>query len=166
MAWSDGTNMRYCLRVAERETKLWMLKEVGALIREVDANKTLRDSDELTECCEAIIEEHPTLKIEEMKQCFTMIKRGKLLPRMFERLKTKDILDALRQYEGDIRAEMIERDHQATKVDPHKRSSDGQTVRDFLHLTEQDLLDLGQVTPRDTRNTDSNSGDQPDTDRS
>ena len=157
--------MHYCLRVAEKETKLWMLKEVGALIREVDANKTLRDSDELTACCEAIIEEHPTLKLEEMVQCFTMIKRGKLLPRMYERLKTKDILDALRQYEGEVRAEMMERQHQATKIDPHKRTSDGQTVRDFLHLTEQDLLQIEKAT-RDTRPSDSNSDDKLHTDRS
>ena len=157
--------MRYCLRVAEKETKLWILAEVGRLIKEVDANKTIRDADELKACCEAIIEEHPSIKLEELVHCFDLIKRGRLLPKLFERLKTREILEALRQYEGDIRAEMLERKHEATKIDPHKRTSDGQTVRDFLHLTEQDLIDLGQVKPRDSRTTDSNSNPDVCTDR-
>ena len=158
-AWYEGTNILTALRICPEIVRMWLLKEVGRLVREVDANKTIRDNDELTECCDAILEDHPTIKIEEVAHCFQLIKRGKLLPKIYERLKTKEILDALRQYEGELRAEVMERTHEAKMTDPFRRSSEGQTLRDHLHLTEQDLIDLGTVKPKqsDTRTTDSDS---------
>lgn len=59
-------------------------------------------------CCRSIIDEHPTLKLEEIRVCFDMIRKGKY-GKMYERFKTPEILDCLATYQGETRAEILER---------------------------------------------------------
>ena len=162
-AWYDGTNIQYAFNTVPRETRLWLLKEVGELLKEVDANKTIRGEDELIRCCDAIIEEHPSFKLEEIALAFQMIKRGKLLPKLYERLKTKEILEALTLYDSEVRTPMREDDIETGKTDPHRRHSESQTIRKHLHLTEEDLIILSNIKAKNdgARNTDSDSADKP-----
>lgn len=117
-AWVLGTNIRTAMKVDEHHKKairLWILTEVGRLCKMVDANKTLSSDEELKMCCRAIIDDFPALKIEEVRTCFDMIIQGKF-GKLYERLKTADILECLRRYEGEVRAPILERQMQNNKA--------------------------------------------------
>lgn len=92
----------------EQAVRLWIVTEVGKLVRDIDANKTLQSDEELTFCCRSIIDDFPTLKIEEIRACFDMIRQGKF-GKLYERLKTPEIMDALRWYESEVRSPILER---------------------------------------------------------
>ena len=83
------------------------MAEVAKLIKDIDANKTLSSNDEIKFCCRSILDDHPSIKVEEVRACFNMIRQGKF-GKLFERLKTAEILDALRRYEGEVRTEIME----------------------------------------------------------
>jgi len=110
-AWNLGTNIRSAMKVNEEHEqaiRMWVVTEVAKLCKEVDANKTLSTDEELKFCCRSIIEDFPALKLEELRACFDMIRAGKF-GKLYERLKTPEILDALRRYEGEVRAPIMER---------------------------------------------------------
>jgi len=85
----------------------WLMAEVGKVCRDVDANKTLQTDEEIQFCCRSIFEDHPTIKVEEIRIAFNMIRKGKF-GKLYERFKTAEILDALRRYEGEIRSPILE----------------------------------------------------------
>lgn len=115
-AWFDGSNVRAALKVEPELTRAYIVKEVASLCKMVDAKKTLSSDEEISFCCRAIIDEHPTLKIEELHVIFNMIKKGKLIE-VYERLKTAEILKAICIYESEYRAPAIEKQlHQAKQT--------------------------------------------------
>ena len=92
-------------------------------------------------CCRAIVEDFPALKLEEVRTCFDMIIQGKF-GKLYERLKTADILECLRKYEGDVRAPILERQMQNQKWsmqesmgDAIKQSKEVQQVVSKLDVT-------------------------------
>ena len=110
------------------------MAEVGRLVKEIDANKTLSTDEEIKFCCRSILEDHPALKLEELRACFNMIRQGKF-GKLFERLKTAEILDSIRQYEGEVRTEVIERLHRKKKHEsfaPIERTKDYKPLGEFL----------------------------------
>ena len=118
-AWTKGTNIKSAMKVDEvheKGVRLWLVTEVGRLCKMVDANKTLSTDEELTMTCRAIVEDFPALKLEEVRTCFDMIIQGKM-GKLYERLKTAEILDALRRYEGEVRAPILERQMQNRKYE-------------------------------------------------
>ena len=106
----------------EANVRMWLLTEVGKLVRDIDAKKTIANDEEMKFTCRAIIAEHPTLKMEELVIVFNEIRMGKF-GKLFERLKTAEILECIRQYEGNVRAEVIERQQHQMKV-AHNAPSD------------------------------------------
>lgn len=90
-------------------------------------------------CCRSIIEEHPTLKLEEIRVCFDMIRKGKY-GKMFERFKTPEILVCLETYQGETRAEILEK---RAKVEKHEATE----------RTDQALQPLGLVELYDKMQT-------------
>ncbi len=118
-AWTKGTNIRTAMNVDamhKKAIRLWIVTEVGRLCKMVDANKTLASDEELQVCCRAIVEDFPALKIEEVRTCFDMIIQGKF-GKLYERLKTAEILECLRRYEGEVRAPILEREVQNRKYE-------------------------------------------------
>ena len=68
-----------------------------------------------------------------------MIRQGKF-GKLFERLKTAEILECLRKYEGEVRAEIIERIHREEKGEqfkPIERNANAQNLSELL----KDVLD-------------------------
>ena len=110
LAWQGGTNLQRAAKEMPNETRAWLVAEVGRLCRDVDANKTLTTNDDFIFTCRAILEEFPAIKLEEVRVAFDMIRKGQLI-KMYERLKTAEILEALRTYEGNIRTEILETQH-------------------------------------------------------
>ena len=138
-AWQDGTNIRTAVKHNPAIVRGWILAEVGRLVKEVDANKTLSTDEELQFCCRSILDDHPTLKLEELRTCFNMIRQGKF-GKLFERLKTAEILACLRNYEGEVRAEIIERLHREEKGEQFKPIERGEFSPKLSELLK-DVLD-------------------------
>lgn len=107
-AWHEGTNILKAMRDSPAMIRGWIMAEVGQLIKELDTKTTISSDEELIFCCNSIVEEHPTLKVEEIRTCFNMIRKGKF-GKLYERLKTPEILECLRRYEGEVRVEILER---------------------------------------------------------
>lgn len=87
----------------------------------MDANKTLKSDQELAFCARSIITDHPTLTLEEIGLAFNMIRQGKF-GKLYERLQTAEILECLRRYEGEVRANMIEERNKQQKSQLHEPS--------------------------------------------
>ncbi len=133
-AWLEGTNLKAAIKENPAMVRGWIMAEVGRLIKELDTNKTIAGDEELIFCCNAIVEEHPTIKLEEIRACFNMIRRGKF-GKLFERLKTPEILEFLCRYEGEVRAEIIERLHNKRKSEDYKpivRSKEYKPLAEYL----------------------------------
>lgn len=106
-AFTQGTNMKAALRIAPEMVRGWIVSEVGRLIKDMDMKTTISSDEELMFCCRSIIEEHPTLTLEEIRCVFDMVRKGKF-GKLYERLKTAEILQFFKQYEGTTRAALLE----------------------------------------------------------
>jgi hypothetical protein len=106
-AWHEGTNLCKAVRLHPKEVRAWLYAEVAKLCRDIDANKTITTDEQLQFTCRAILEGHPTIKVEEVRAAFDMVRTGKF-GKLYERLKTAEILDALRRYEGEVRTDVLE----------------------------------------------------------
>jgi len=71
-----------------------------------------------------------------------MIRQGKF-GKLFERLKTAEILECIRQYEGEVRAEIMERLHREEKGEqfkPIERSEDAVNLSELLkHVLDKPI---------------------------
>jgi hypothetical protein len=106
-AFYDGTSLQAAVKEYPSLVRGWMLAEVGKLCKDMDMSKTLKSDEEIQFCCRSIIEDHPTVTLQEMRLCFNMVRQGKF-GKLYERLKTAEILDCLRNYESEIRTQVIE----------------------------------------------------------
>jgi hypothetical protein len=137
-AWVEGTNIRTAVKHNPEIIRGWIMAEVGRLIKDVDANKTISSNEELNFCCRSILEEHPTLKLEELRACFNMVRQGKF-GKLFERLKSAEILEFIRQYEGEVRTEVMkliraeERSERFEKVEKLEPLNLGKRLADILN---------------------------------
>lgn len=105
-AWVEGTNIKKALKHAPEQVRAYVVKEVAGLCKEMDMKKTISTNEELDFVCRTILEDFPTLKIEELRLAFDNIRKGKV--DLYERLKGPEILKALYDYEGDVRAPILE----------------------------------------------------------
>jgi len=133
-AWDHGTNITSAVKEHPKETRFWIYQEVVKLIKEIDANKTLSSDEEIEFCCRSIIEEHPTLKLDEIFVAFNMIRQGKF-GKLYERLKAAEILDCLRRYESEIRSPILERKVEERKKEQFTYDVNEETLKP-LGLTE------------------------------
>ena len=106
-AWTSGSNLRSTERKAPEVVRAWLASQVYNLVKFMDMNKTISTDEELQFCCRQILSDHPTLKLEEIVVCFDMIKAGKF-GKMYERFKAPELLQCLREYEGEVRTPILE----------------------------------------------------------
>ena len=144
-AWEEGTNIRTALRLEPHKTRAWFLAELAKLIKFIDATKTIQDDEEMKETARALMEEHPTFKLEEFALVFEGIKRDKFGP-MYGRLKLGELLTCCRKWE-EMRAERILERRHRPEYDPHRRASTEIKERKAILLTVEDLIDLGEIKP-------------------
>ena len=147
IAWEQGTNIRTALRADPQRTRAWFLAELGKLIKFVDATKTIQDDDEMKETARALMEEFVCFKLEEFSLVFEGIKRNKFGP-MYGRLKLGELLECCRKWEEQRAEKILERRHRP-EYDPHRRTSPEIKERKAILLTVEDLIDLGEIKPRD-----------------
>jgi len=95
------------MREFPEQVRAYVVKEVAALCKEMDMKKTVASDDELNFVCRTIIEDFPAMKIEELRLAFDEIRKGKI--DLYERLKAPEICKALYEYEGRVRAPILER---------------------------------------------------------
>jgi hypothetical protein len=72
----------------------------------MDMNKTISTDEEMEFVCRTIIDDFPALKVEELRLALNRIRKGEV--KLYERLKGPEILRAIIDYEGDVRAPILE----------------------------------------------------------
>ena len=70
VAWTQGTNIRQAMRANPKEVKMFLAVELKKLVEFVDAKKTLKNDEELVFTIESLVEEFPTMKLEEFALIF------------------------------------------------------------------------------------------------
>ena len=123
----------------------WVMSEVGRLIKELDMKTTINSDEELIFCVNSIIEEHPTIKLEELRACFNMIRMGKF-GKLYERLKTPEILDCLCRYEGEVRVLIMEK-----KMHEQKFTKQEETVEAIGASGLKDVVDKMVIEPIESK---------------
>lgn len=149
-AWTKGTNIRAAIRTSPKEVRAYLLVELKKLVDFIDAKKTLKNEEELIFTVRTLIDEFPVMKVEEFKIVFDWIKQGKF-GKLYERLKTAEIVDCIRKYEGEHRAQLLEDLHRTNQGTPAERTSvsnerfNQQQRRGQINLSQEDLIALGQI---------------------
>lgn len=132
--------------------KMWLLSRVIKMSESVDATRRLHTEEEYIDCVDNILDTVPTLKIEEVECVFRQIERGQV--ELYGRLRTADVLKALLQYDGTTATEMRERQN-APRSDQFERAS--QSRPDFVSLTVEDLMAIGEIKKKDDHKEESGS---------
>ena len=109
-AFKEGLNVRKALRIQPKQTKQILCALVMDLCQFVDAKRTLTTDEDIIYTVEAIIEGYPILTIEEFRLICDRMKRGQY-GKFYERLKLAEIEEAIRHYEGNQRAKVLEDMH-------------------------------------------------------
>lgn len=78
--------------------------------------KTITTDEEMNFVCRTILEDFPALKVEEIKLCLDRIRKGEI--KLYERLKGAEIIEAFKEYEGSVRAPILEEINAAPKRNP------------------------------------------------
>lgn len=97
--FTHGLPICQALKADRAGTKVLLLAELTRLWRAVKVGdaKTWEDQDSLQDAVDDIIELFPTMKLEEVMQAFKGVRQGKV--KLFGRLDTPTLLEALRAYE-------------------------------------------------------------------
>tara|TARA_R100001163_G_C5055794_1_gene192223 strand:+ start:529 stop:891 length:363 start_codon:yes stop_codon:yes gene_type:complete len=101
----------------------------------VDAKRTLTTDEDIIYTVEAIIEGYPILTIEEFRLICDRMKRG-MYGKFYERLKLAEIEEAIRDYEGNQRARVLEEMHTYKSIE--RGLKEGQKV----NYKPQSMADL------------------------
>lgn len=149
-AWDEGTNIRKALRLQPQETWLWVNLEITKVVKDLSAGNSMYDSEMLADATDAVLEEFPALKLEEIALVCDYIRRGKLLPKLYGNFRTRELLEAFRLYEGQ-RAEHLEALHNKHKQGGSPRYSNTikQKPWEPIRGSKEDLQAIG-VWPKDT----------------
>ena len=155
-----GTPITQLTKHHPQETKLWLAAEIGKVCKFIEANKTLKDQEELFFTCNELLNYCKSWKAEEFLTFFDAIKRGDF-GKIYERLKTAEFLDFAKKYEEkrcDIFDKLrLQENHQETKkpfkvvYKPEKRTN-GDILKETLNvqkylskMSEQGLLSDEEV---------------------
>jgi len=115
-------------------TREAMVTMIADLCRFVDAKKTISSTPDLVFTVETIIDNYPALKLEELRLICDKMKRGEC-GKFYERLKLPEIEAAIRDYEANERAEVLENMHKHKPTtervsDPAQIKYEPQTMAD------------------------------------
>ena len=148
-AFEDCTNIRKALRLAPDMVRGWLVAQIGALCKFVDATKTISTEDELVETARALIEEFPAFTLSEFHACFDAIKRDKFGP-MYGRLKLGELMQCCRKWEEDRAEQVLERRHRPD-YDPHARMSTQRERPKFIGLSLEQLKIIENAQQRNSQ---------------
>lgn len=132
------------MRLEPGAVSVWFAGRLARTCQMVDAGTTIRDDRELTAVVDALIEEFPTMKLDEWELLFQRIERGRF--QLFNRLKLPEFMECARKWETE-RTDILEREHQP-EHDPFRRASDGVPKRVALMLTPEDMRILDRATAK------------------
>lgn len=119
-AWEKGVTTALVNKRLPSQLRMYLYGEVTRLVKFIDAKKTLQTEDEIIFTVDALIQEFPVMKVEEWHHVFSAIKLGRY-GKLYERLKTQEIIEVCKMYEGE-RAERIEAMKHQEKVQPKEWS--------------------------------------------
>jgi hypothetical protein len=143
--FTEGTNIIKAKNADFRTLKAILINELSDLLKFVDANKTLSTAEEIEFTITSIIQDYPAMTVEEVILVFSRIKKGEY-GKYYERFKTPEILEAIRLYESEDRADMLEKHNQGHKQEEMKKLlsseliANNKTAAAFLKLWKENVL--------------------------
>jgi hypothetical protein len=105
-AYIDGTKLQTAMHYDPEGTRMALVKMVADLVQFIDAKKTLATTDQITFSVDSILHDMPTITLEEVRMAFELMKQGKM-GKLYERLKTAEIMECLQTYLKEYRRAMI-----------------------------------------------------------
>ena len=125
-AWTHGTNVQTAMRHNPKLTFATMLALLMDAIEYLDFNKTITKEDDFIHAVRHLLDEFPTMKLEEWKVMFDRLKAGSY-GKMYERLKLPELVEIFKQHEGE-RAEFMERQITRQKDVPPPIATEAMTL--------------------------------------
>lgn len=112
LAFQKGLVIAKALRTDRVKTKLLLFAELKRLWRAVRVgdDKTWRNDEDVQECVDDIIDLYRTMKVEEVLWVMTQIRRGNV--KLYGRLDTPTILEAIGNHDQDVTTRLREAQHQ------------------------------------------------------
>lgn len=113
---THGINITEAMNTSPAKANAYLYKGITELVQMVDANKTLSGESDVAFTIEAIKKDYPWLTIEEVLFVLSKMAKGHY-GKFYERLKTPEIIEALRQYDTSERIEILEQKNRARDKD-------------------------------------------------
>ena len=105
-AYFEGTKLQTALQHQPEATRMALVKMVADLVQFIDAKKTLATTEQITFSVDSILHDMPGITLEEVRMAFEMMKQGKM-GKLYERLKTAEIMECLQTYVKEYRRAML-----------------------------------------------------------
>ncbi len=113
----NGISVSRANKEAPEALRAFLGRELVTLSRNVKVNNTFSNEEDVVTAIEDIIQEFPSLKLEEVREVFTQIRRGKV--ELYGRLDTPTICNALRDYDVNVACEFREKHYkEALREEP------------------------------------------------
>lgn len=143
-AQAEGTNLVTACKT--KEFRVYFLGRLMQMSDRVDCTRRFTTTEEYIDCVEEILAAVPALTVEEVELVFRKFERGDI--ETYGRLKTPDILKALLEYDGTTACDVRERRH--TMDLPQGDRLSQRPDKEFLSLTQEDLLNIAAVGKQKT----------------
>lgn len=105
-AYYEGTKLVEALQVNPEATRMALVSMVADLVQFIDAKKTLHNTDDFIFTADSIQQHLPGITLEEIRLAFQLMKQGQM-GKLYERLKTPEIIGCLESYLQNQRREMV-----------------------------------------------------------
>jgi len=110
-AVTTGTTTKMVNTHTPQQLRNYLYEQLKMLVDFIDAKKTLDDKG-IIFTVESLIEDFPIMKVEEWQIAFKEIAKGRY-GKLYERFKTAEVIECVRQFESD-RATIYEEQHKST----------------------------------------------------
>ena len=141
----DGSDSRLS---AEVERDIIIKSQNNIFEQRAILNDPSSTAEEIAFTVTAIIDDYPAITVEEVILVFSRIKKGEY-GKYYERFKTPEILEAIRLYESEDRAEMLEKHNQRYKLEEMSKSNEdvanNETALYYLKKWKENVLNAKMV---------------------
>ncbi len=155
-AWHLGTNVRSAYKHEPKMTIVGLTALLKDALDYLEMNKSFRHEGDYIDAVTYLIEQFPTMKLEEWKVITKRLKAG-YYGKLYERLKLPELVEIFKQHEGE-RGDMIENNYNRQKVVYKQEAAQKakqepltkeqikkwQEFKDKLNLPESDVDDKGR----------------------
>jgi len=131
--YSDGVSLSGALHDEHRKVRLLLAAELSRLVRHVAATRTFQTEADIHDAVDDICEVFPSMKLDEILNCFKYIRRGHY--ELYGNFTINTLIECLRKYEMAHTVVFREEEHRQRKTLLHTAAFD---VRRIMNDLEND----------------------------